>query len=495
MRHRPFVLLTALVFAMVACSSSSDDAATTATDTQTTDTPEATTPATQPTATVPEPTMSPVPVGGLILDPPSVPAVVGAVEIEVTGDTTDIGGAAVFSCPGAGTERLNTEANLTELCANVPERFASYGEMFDLGANIEVPDGGPFVVSLVVFVDQEMIDDGGVLIVQGDTVVPIDRTAVLEIAGTGTPAPFWGPLPMTLDPPSVPAVVGPIEIQVHASGVGSDTAVAVFACPALGGLQRRPAPTPDEPNNRTHFDSSTCGNVPERFDSANQMREMGALRNPGQAGEDPTEDSAFTTTLTVYIDQQMIDDGAVVIMVADMFISPFGTAVLAIGTPAEAFSFADDDLCEWVTEEEIAAFVAAAFDWNGTVTQTPPDAPATCEWRLTANAGERLTIAYDAEQWQAWEGGAFEFAALDIVDFSDEDPRAIEGAAVSGHPALSDGVLVTADGWAQFAFWVPPRHQYLALMISVPGEELSYPIDDRVFMVADQFLRELGWAD
>lgn len=309
-----------------------------------------TTPTTEVATTVPATTTTAVPAppaDGLVLDPPSVPAAVGAVEIEVRGDTTGIGGAAVFSCPGAHTDRPNPEVSIVEVCGNVPQRFASHQEMFDLGANVESPDGGPFVVSLVVFVDQEMIDDGGVLIVQGDTVVPIDRTAVLEIAGTGAPTPFWGPLPTTLDPLAVPAVVGPVEIRVNARGVGSNTGgVLVIACPALGGLQRRPAPTPGDPLVRAYFDSSTCGNVPERFDSANQMREMGALRNPGQAGEDPIEGSAFTTTLTVHIDQQMIDDGAVVIMVADMFVSPFGTAVLAIGAPAEVCSSADDDLCE-----------------------------------------------------------------------------------------------------------------------------------------------------
>ena len=326
-----------------------------------------TTPTTEIATTAP---VSPIPAGGLILDPPSVPAVVGAVEIEVTGDATDIGGTngpAVFACPGAGTKLPGPGASFTELCSNVPERFASSMEMRELGAQPEGVNGGPFVVSLVVFVDQEMIDDGGVLIVQGDSVVPIDRTAVLEIAGTGTPTPFWGPLLMSLDPPSVPAVVGPVEIHVHARGVGSATGgVFVIACPALGGLQRRPAPTPGDPLVRTYYDSSACGNVPERFASYQEMREMGALRNPGQVGEDPIEGGAFTTTLTVYVDQQMIDDGAVVIMTSDMIVSPFGTAVLAIGTPAEVFSFAVDDLCEWATPEEVAGFVAEAFDWNGT---------------------------------------------------------------------------------------------------------------------------------
>lgn len=494
MRHRPFVLLTALVFAMVACSGS-DDASTTATDTQTTDTPEATTPATQPPATVPEPTMSPVPVGGLILDPPSVPAVVGAVEIEVTGDTTDVGGAAVFSCPGAGTERLNTKASPSELCGNVPERFASYGEMFDLGANIEVPDGGPFVVSLVVFVDQEMIDDGGVLIVQGDTVVPIDRSAVLEIAGTGTPTPFWGPLPMTLDPPAVPAVVGPVEVQVHASGVGSNSGgVFVLACPALGGLQRRPAPTPDEPNNRTYFDSNTCGNVPERFDSANQMREMGALRNPGQAGEDPIDGGAFTTTLTVYIDQQMIDDRAVVIMMADMLISPFGTTVLAIGSPADVFSFAEHDLCEWVTQEEIAGFIAESFDWNGTLIEQPRPGPDNCAWELAGN-GNGWVAVYDAGQMETFGGNPVDWGAKDIVEFSNDDPNYVEiGATVSGHPALSDGAVVHNAAFGQYAFWVPPRQEYLAFSLDVPGVHNMFEAD-RFFLVADQIIRDLGWVD
>ena len=168
-------------------------------------------------------------------------------------------------------------------------------------------------------------------------------------------------------------------------------------------------------------------------------------------------------------------------------------------TSVDVFSFADDDLCEWVTEEEVAGFVAAAFDWDGTVTQSPPDAPPggpmTCEWQLTADGDPTGMLVATEARWETFGGSPYDLAALDVVDFDDADPEDIERAAVSGHPALSEGVLVTADGWGQYAFWVPPREQYLALMMSVPGEELSYPIDDRVFIVADQFLRELGWVD
>ena len=68
-------------------------------------------------------------------------------------------------------------------------------------------------------------------------------------------------------------------------------------------------------------------------------------------------------------------------------------------------------------------------------------------------------IAYDAKEWRAWEGGAFDFAALDVVDFSDEDPRGIDGVWVSGRPALSEEALVTGVGWGGYAFWVPPRQE------------------------------------
>ncbi len=168
-------------------------------------------------------------------------------------------------------------------------------------------------------------------------------------------------------------------------------------------------------------------------------------------------------------------------------------------TSVDVFSFADDDLCEWVTEDEVAGFVATAFEWDGTVTQSPPDAPlggpTTCEWQLTADGDPTGILVATEAQWQTFGGSPYDLAALAVVDYDDADPAEIERAAVSGHPALSEGVLVTADGWGQFAFWVPPRDQYLALMIDVPGEELSYPIDDRVFSIADQFLRELGWVN
>jgi hypothetical protein len=209
-------------------------------------------------------------------------------------------------------------------------------------------------------------------------------------------------------------------------------------------------------------------------------------------------DTLATTTL----DDTTVPDPAVSDTTAPDTAEP-DTAVSVTSDAQEqsrdVFSFADDDLCEWVTEEDVAGFVATAFEWDGTVTRSPPDAPSggptTCEWQLTADGDPTGILVATEAQWQSFGGSPYDLAALAVVDYDDADPADIERAAVSGHPALSEGVLVTADGWGQFAFWVPPGDEYLALMIDVPGEELSYPIDDRVFWVADQFLRELGWVN
>ena len=160
-----------------------------------------------------------------------------------------------------------------------------------------------------------------------ETVPPPDVTTTVPDTTTPTALPTTqpaqdtgdtgGPVTLSLDPIAVPAVVGPVEIQVHAI---TGSAVMVMSCPALGGVLGS-----DEP----YFGMSDCGNVPERFESANQMREMGALRNPGASGESPT-------ALTVFVDQQMIDTGAVVIFMSDMFVSPIGSAILTIEDSIES---------------------------------------------------------------------------------------------------------------------------------------------------------------
>lgn len=79
---------------------------------------------------------------------------------------------------------------------------------------------------------------------------------------------------------------------------------------------------------------------------------------------------------------------------------------------------------------------------------------------------------------------------------------------MSGHPALSDGAVVQSAGWGVYAFWVPPRAEYLSLLVNrFSGEgagatgvdsaidvQIRNEEQSRFFTFADQFLNELGWV-
>ena len=71
--------------------------------------------------------------------------------------------------------------------------------------------------------------------------------------------------------------------------------------------------------------------------------------------------------------------------------------------------------------------------------------------------------------------------------------------AVSGHPALGDGVVVQNQGWGLSAFWVPPADDYLGMYVQgVPTDGLvdqtEVQAQARLFDLADAFLQELGWS-
>jgi hypothetical protein len=163
---------------------------------------------------------------------------------------------------------------------------------------------------------------------------------------------------------------------------------------------------------------------------------------------------------------------------------------------AEPFTFADDDLCEWVSEDQVADFVAAEFPWEGTAAEIDDaTAPAeSCHWRLTSTAGDVGDVyAGDATLGEEFAGNAYDLDKVDIAEFDQELGVEI-GAAVTGHPALSDGVVVYNEGFGQFAFGVPPNDEYLTLAVS-PGDDDAWDEDyeARFFGVADRFIRALNW--
>jgi hypothetical protein len=170
----------------------------------------------------------------------------------------------------------------------------------------------------------------------------------------------------------------------------------------------------------------------------------------------------------------------------------------ATESTVDVFSFAEDDLCEWVTGEEVARLVSTIYPWNGTAADGVPgpgsELPTNCSWSLSGGDGNGYLYAGDASRWVDFNGAPYDVAAAGpVVEYSEEDPAWIEiGTTVTGHPALSDGVGVFNGGFGQYAFWVPPEEQYLAYSLAVPG--VGIEIDDHFFAVADGLLQELGWV-
>jgi hypothetical protein len=152
------------------------------------------------------------------------------------------------------------------------------------------------------------------------------------------------------------------------------------------------------------------------------------------------------------------------------------TAPPAIDALSEAvFSFFRDDLCEWVTEEAVVEMVSAEYPRIGSAELEETNS-SRCHWRLTGDAGESGVLsAGDASEWVTFA------AQVDAESFW-----------ASGHPELSDGVLVHHEGWGQLALWVPPREEYLAFAMLGPGEQ-GPGGDEQGMALADAFLHELGW--
>ena len=159
--------------------------------------------------------------------------------------------------------------------------------------------------------------------------------------------------------------------------------------------------------------------------------------------------------------------------VADSTDTPPSTATPITSTtvpseePIEVFTFADDDLCEWVAADRITVFFSEAYefpvdDWDAMadlqhLSDLEPDE---CWWRLATTTDDD---SFAVHAWNANPGVVL--LPAEIVEY---DGRGVgfPGPAVSGHPALSEGVVVQNAGWDIYTFWVPPSDNYLALSIS-----------------------------
>ena len=164
------------------------------------------------------------------------------------------------------------------------------------------------------------------------------------------------------------------------------------------------------------------------------------------------------------------------------------------GDDSDAFTFADDELCDWLTADEIAGFFASVYEWDGTaeLVYTEDAGPDECFWRL-ATAGGNGFIEIGA--------GNADPGLLPYEEVVEYDGGSVPapGGTVTGHPALSEDVVVQSAGWGAYSFWVPPRDEYLSLFANRAssdgtGPRVGVEDQDRFFAFADQLLQELGWV-
>ena len=175
-------------------------------------------------------------------------------------------------------------------------------------------------------------------------------------------------------------------------------------------------------------------------------------------------------------------------------------AACAGDNQAEPFDFETDDLCTWVSAEDMGEFVEDAYEWSVTAVDlvTPPSSDGwDCQWKLTGSDGQPGEVAAEEVDWETFSGGPYdihEAMTQDVVDFVEVDEATVPiGATVVGHPSMGDGVVVHNGGFGQFAFGVPPRDQYLQVSVVVPDDDDWEESEPRFLAVANSMLDALGW--
>lgn len=155
---------------------------------------------------------------------------------------------------------------------------------------------------------------------------------------------------------------------------------------------------------------------------------------------------------------------------------------------AAVFDADADDLCEWVTGEELVeSLTDAGWGVQGPATAGDPASDDLtgwdCAWGFAS--GEELQLGIR-------QGSLGEEA--DVVVYA--GPGQIMeniGLSVIGHPALSDGVVVENAAFLRFLFYAPGLdHRLNVTFISEQsGNEDTY--EETVMTLADDILVDLGW--
>lgn len=158
------------------------------------------------------------------------------------------------------------------------------------------------------------------------------------------------------------------------------------------------------------------------------------------------------------------------------------TSAAMATTPERPFSFADDDLCEWITEVEIAEMVSAVYGWDGAATQVEPYEFA-CRWELTGDE-EVPPLVGIAES---------DRSDAPIRQWADDPSFSIGRDVVVGHPDMTEGAGFVLGAFGDFAVGVPEDGRFVQLFVTMPEDTIVDDWMTDTIRLGDLVLRELGW--
>jgi hypothetical protein len=165
----------------------------------------------------------------------------------------------------------------------------------------------------------------------------------------------------------------------------------------------------------------------------------------------------------------------------------------------DVFTFAEDDLCEWVSEDEVTSFVKKAYDKSGV------------EWAGSAVAVPHQGSAWDVPgvycRWEPTGGGwviarglkpsSFGSGAVEFSEVGDEVLFPLGPGPVSGHPDFADNIIIANAAFGRLGFWLQDSDEALGLEAYLPdgvSDDDWAEQEKMLSVVANSFLKEMGWT-
>ncbi len=165
----------------------------------------------------------------------------------------------------------------------------------------------------------------------------------------------------------------------------------------------------------------------------------------------------------------------------------------------DVFVFGEDDLCEWVTEDEVTgfardAYAAVGIDWTGSATLSrehwvESNYEFECEWSLPRQ-GPTGSINVYTVPVSLSRGGLIAYEDL-------TDPFIPIGGTVTEHPDFDNHVMINNHAFGRYGFWTPASDTQLVLSVNL-GRDIDLDEDEQwetpLFVVANGFLKDMAWT-